>query len=77
VLTTVTKSLNTNQMLPKTIILKVEKKKLQESPNRMCSSITLNGVWLEKAGFLPDDSASVSIYNNTLIIRPVKKDTNE
>lgn len=64
-------------MIPKTIILKVEKKAPKESLGRKCSSIMLNGVWLEKAGFLPDDSAMVAIYSNTLIIRPVKKDTNE
>jgi hypothetical protein len=64
-------------MLPKTLILKVEEIKLEESPDRVCPSITLSGVWLEQAGFLPEDSASVAIYKNTLIIRPVKKDTNE
>jgi hypothetical protein len=60
-------------MLPKIVILKVKEKGLEESPNRKCASITLNAVWLEKAGFLPDDSAMVAIYPNTLIIRPVKK----
>lgn len=64
-------------MIPKTIILKVEEIAPKERLGRKCPSITLSGVWLEKAGFLPDDSAMVAIYNNTLIIRPVKKDTNE
>ena len=65
-------------MIPKTIILKVEEER--EPIHRLarkCASITLSGPWLEKAGFLPNDSAAVAIYNNALIIRPVKKDTDE
>lgn len=64
-------------MIPKTIILKVDETEPKENADRKYSSITLSGIWLEKAGFLPDDSAMVAIYSNTLIIRPVKKDINE
>jgi hypothetical protein len=63
-------------MLPKIIMLKVETKP-KESLTRELPSITLSGAWLEKAGFQCGDSAMVAIYSNTLIIRPVKDDTNE
>jgi hypothetical protein len=64
-------------MIPKTIMLKVEETEQKERPDRKFPLVTLCGAWLEKAGFLPEDSAMVAIYRNTLIIRPVKNDTNE
>jgi hypothetical protein len=64
-------------MLPKIILLKVKTMKQKIWKDRKIPLVTLCGSYLSDAGFEPNDSAMVAIYKNTLIVRPVKKDTNE